>query len=110
MLTLAELTSRHAQEGKVDWITTQLTSELPHVALSSQLDGEVDTIMAEGNKPAPAAPSVLVGIALNGSQAEFDQTMADGMTARGQIIVGQSTVFEQLSWMVWQSLSLDWWL
>ena len=97
-------------EGKVDWITRQLTDELPHDALSSQLDGEVDTMIVGGNTPAPAAPSVLVGIALNGSPTDYDQSMADGMTARGQIIVGQSTVFEQVSWAVWQSLSLDWWL
>ena len=93
-------------EGTVHRIGSDFIRQLPHDALDARYSGEVDTLPAEGYKTRPSAPSVVATVEL----AEATAMLADGMTGRGKIVVGRSSLGSQQWRMIRQVLSLDWWL
>jgi putative peptide zinc metalloprotease protein len=98
--------SRKVHHGRVKRVGSQFVQELPHEALSGRYGGEVDIQPTNRYKSTPSARSVLAEIEL---EAE-DAVWIDGLTGRGKVVLGRSTLGQQQWRLVRQALSLDWWL
>jgi putative peptide zinc metalloprotease protein len=93
-------------EATVKRVGTQFIEKLPHDALAADHKGEVDTVPSERYKSSPSQPSVLTTLELDSASA----LPSDGMTGRGKIVIGRSSLITQSMRTLRQVVSLDWWL
>ncbi|MEX2672249.1 MAG: HlyD family efflux transporter periplasmic adaptor subunit [Phycisphaeraceae bacterium] len=98
--------STHVYHGKVDRVGSNFVERLPHDAISSVYSGEVDTVRSQEYKSSPSTPSVLARIVLNDPLP----SRGDGLTGRGRIVLGDSSIGKQQWRKIRHLLSLDWWL
>ncbi|MHC4994160.1 MAG: efflux RND transporter periplasmic adaptor subunit, partial [Planctomycetota bacterium] len=93
-------------EGVVMRVGSQFIDFLPHESLAGMYQGEVDSMPKDEYKSEPSTPSVVATI-------HFDTagiTPRDGMTGRGKIILGRSSLGQQQWRLIQKAVSLDWWL
>ena len=95
--------------GRVQWVGRRFLDQVPHQALSSRFKGEVDTKATGDYKSQPSKPSVKVRLSLDDGMAQ-SAGVIDGMTGRGKVVVGTSTLGHQQWRTIRQAMSLDWWL
>lgn len=92
--------------GSVTRVGSQFIQTLPHEALAGRYQGEVDSTPLDEYNSEPSTPSVIATI-------NFDPqgpTPRDGMTGRGKIILGRSSLGQQQWRLIKQAISMDWWL